>query len=76
MHLYCNWDNKLLLNENSIVYTLFLDASKAFDKVNHNKLFNILMEKGICPIMLRLIINMYKIIMLKLDGIMNILQLF
>ena len=48
------------LNGNSTVYALFLEASKAFDKVNHTKLFNILMEKGICPIMLRLIINMYK----------------
>ena len=35
------------LNGNSTVYALFLDDFKAFDKVNHTILFNILMEKGI-----------------------------
>ena len=36
-----------------------LDASKAFDKVNLLLLFNKLQLKGICPLLLRFIINMY-----------------
>ena len=40
-------------------YLLLLDASKAFDHVEYVKLFNILRDRGLCPIVLRLIINMY-----------------
>ena len=40
----------------SPVYMCMLDASKAFDKVN---LFNKLQLKGMCPLLLRFIINMY-----------------
>ena len=36
-----------------------LDASKAFDKVNLLLLFNKLRLKGMCPLLLRSIINMY-----------------
>ena len=46
-------------NNNSNVYVLFLDCTKAFDKVNHSKLFNILIDKNICPLVLRIIKNMY-----------------
>ena len=45
--------------QNSNVFTLFLDATKAFDKVKHSQLFNELLDKGICPIFIRIIINMY-----------------
>ena len=38
---------------------LLLDASKAFDRVEHVKLFNILRDRGVCPVVLRLIMNMY-----------------
>ena len=43
----------------SKVYALFLDASKAFDRVNYVRLFTKLLNKGMCPITVRLLINMY-----------------
>ena len=41
------------------VYALFLDASKAFDRLNYVKLFNKLLNKNMCPITVRLLLNMY-----------------
>ena len=38
---------------------LLLGASKAFDRVEYVKLFNILRDREMCPVVLRLIINMY-----------------
>ena len=43
----------------SQVYALFLDASKAFDRLNFIKLFNKLLNKNMCPITVRLLLNMY-----------------
>ena len=40
-------------------YLLLLDASKAFDRVEYNNVFNILRDRGVCPVVLRLIMNMY-----------------
>ena len=40
-------------------YLLLLDASKAFDRVEYVKLINIPHDRGLCPIVLRLIMNMY-----------------
>ena len=36
-----------------------MDASKAFDRVEYNQLFNRLRDRNMCPIVLRLLINMY-----------------
>jgi len=44
-----NWD----------FYACFIDFEKAFDRVQHHKLFQILMESGIDNNDLRLITNMY-----------------
>ncbi len=33
----------------SKVYVCFMDASKAFDRIKHDKLFNILQDRGIHP---------------------------
>lgn len=43
----------------SPVYALFLDASKSFDRLNYVKLFNKLLNKKMCPITVRLLLNMY-----------------
>ena len=43
----------------SNVHALLLDASKAFDRVNYIKLFEKLLEKGMCPLTVRLLLNMY-----------------
>ena len=47
-------------NENgSDCYLLLLDASKAFDRVEYVNLFNTLRDRNLCPIVLRIILNMY-----------------
>ncbi len=47
------------VNNGSNVYSLMLDASKAFDCVNYCKLFRILLENNICPLYCMLLHNMY-----------------
>ena len=43
----------------SNVYMVSLDATKAFDRVQFTKLFNTLIERNICPLIIRLIMNIY-----------------
>ena len=43
----------------SNVHVLLLDASKAFDRVNYIKLFEKMLKKGMCPLTVRLLLNMY-----------------
>ena len=38
---------------------MMLDASKAFDRVDHIKLFKIISKKGVYPKLLKLLFNMY-----------------
>ena len=45
----------------SNVYMISLDATKAFDRVQYSKLFNKLIDKEICPIIIRFIMNSYLI---------------
>ena len=45
---------------NSRVSVCFLDASKAFDRINHSVLFEKLMKRGICGYLLRLIVVWYE----------------
>ena len=40
-------------------YFLLLDASKAFDRVEYVKLFRTLRDRKMCPVVLRLTMNMY-----------------
>ena len=44
---------------NSMISCVLLDASKAFDRVNFIKLFNMLADRGICPLVINLLISMY-----------------
>ena len=44
---------------NYSIYALFLDASKAFDRMHHSKLFNNFKDKSVCPFWMRLISIMY-----------------
>ena len=46
-------------SKGSNVHVLLLDASKAFDRVDYIKLFNKLVKKGMCPLTIRLLLNMY-----------------
>ena len=41
------------------VHTLLLDASKAFDRVDYIKLFDKLLDRGMCPLTVRLLLSMY-----------------
>ncbi len=41
------------------VYGLLLDASKAFDRVTYCRLFRLLLDRGFCPMYIRLLLNMY-----------------
>ena len=50
---------KYYTDRNSTVYGVFLDASKAFDKVHYGKLFDLLLERGIPPIVVRMLFDQY-----------------
>ena len=43
----------------SNVHVLLLDASKAFARVNYIKLFEKLLIRGVCPLKVILLLNMY-----------------
>ena len=47
------------VNGGSHVYTMLLDASQAFDRVNYIKLFTLLLNKGLCPLLCRLLAMQY-----------------
>lgn len=47
------------VNSNSNVHCVFLDSSKAFDKVEYCKLFNLLLDRHIPPHVIRVLLNMY-----------------
>ena len=48
------------LNNNSEVYGCFIDASKAFDRVRHDKLFEVLKDRGLPPIIIRMMLDLYQ----------------
>ena len=47
------------LNGDSPVHVMLLDASQAFDRVEFIRLFRLLERKGICPLVARILLNMY-----------------
>jgi hypothetical protein len=46
-------------NNDSTVFAMLLDASQAFDRVHYVKLFKLLLKKGLCPLVARLLASMY-----------------
>jgi len=46
-------------NEGSPVYICMLDASKAFDRVKLTTLFQLLLDRSLCPLFLRLLLSQY-----------------
>ena len=50
---------KYFVNRNSVVYSCFLDASKAFDCVKFDKLFNLLLQRNIPGLVVRLLLDSY-----------------
>ena len=51
---------KYYLEHQSDVYACFIDASKAFDLVQHDKLFGILIERGVPYYDIRMLLDLYK----------------
>ena len=47
------------VHRGSTVDALMLDASKAFDRVNYYKLFRKLLDRKVCPLFCRLLLNMH-----------------
>ncbi|CAL4101476.1 unnamed protein product, partial [Meganyctiphanes norvegica] len=47
------------VHKGSSVYGLVLDATKAFDRINYCKLFRILLDRNVNPLICRLLLNMY-----------------
>ncbi len=47
------------LNNNSDVYTCFIDATKAFDCIRYNKLFHILIDRGMPALAVRSMLDLY-----------------
>ena len=46
-------------SRNTDVHVMLLDASKAFDCVNYVTLFGILLSKGLCPVVARVLLQMH-----------------
>ena len=60
-------------NNGSTVFMLSLDATKAFDLVQYSKLFKLLIDRDICPLLIRLLINIYlsSIAIVKWNGVQS-----
>ena len=58
---FCSLFQELRGKISSLIVTFctFLDASKAFDRVNYCKLFNIVVDRGLPPYIMRVIIKLY-----------------
>ena len=49
----------LVCNNGSIVHGCFLDASKAFDRVDHSLLFRKLLQRRLSPVVVRILLSWY-----------------
>ena len=48
------------MNNKSDVYTCFIDATKAFDRIRYDKLFQIMFKRGVPAISLRTLLDLYQ----------------
>ena len=48
------------LSNNSNVFCCFIDASKAFDRLRYDKLFDILLKRDVHPLMIRILMNVFE----------------
>jgi len=46
-------------NRDSPVFVTLLDATRAFDRVHYVKLFRLMLRRGMCPSLIKLLISMY-----------------
>lgn len=55
------------------VFVVFLDCSKAFDRVNYRRLFTLLQERKMCPSMLRVLWSLYSqnVLEVKWEGCLS-----
>ena len=51
------------VNNNSMVFYTFLDATKAFDRIRYCKLFRLLSDRGIPPCLIRILLGFYTTIL-------------
>ena len=47
-------------NHSTDVFSCFVDATKAFDRVRYDKLFTLLIDRGLPPIVLRALLDLYE----------------
>ena len=59
MYLYGKETSSYYVNNGSTAHVLLLDASKTFDRENDCMLFQKLIDKGMCPLVVRLLLHMY-----------------
>jgi len=64
------------LKNNNYVYSMLLDASKAFDKINHIKLVRLLLQRGCCPLLARIIAVMYSSQLIRVKWLDNMSHFF
>ena len=55
------------ITNESKVAACFLDSCKAFDRVRHDKLFHLLMQRPISPVDLRVLYQQYKLQLSRLE---------
>ena len=48
------------MNNQSDVFSCFIDASKAFDRIRHDQLFTLLIERQVSAMDIRILMNQYK----------------
>ena len=51
---------KYYMDNNTKVYSCLIDASKAFDKVHHDKLFQLMIDRGVSAVDMRLLLDLYE----------------